>query len=1006
MKKKIISILLTVTMAGALVYTPVFADRDYDELGEVVEQEDTEEGLMEEQPTESIENVETDTENNAASNEAENNEDTIVKDDVENNDEEKSAEEDNLEVKEEQEESETTSNNSIEIIEDEDTEETISENDVEEIIKDKEIEQENTVSGNNNEAIEEDVGSTVSENGFAEEDGVSIVSEDIITEVEETEESFDNETVSDNDIRFLSEEADGHMITVSGNIPENAELYARKLSVAKSKEAESIVNEETDEIQSFTVYDAFDIEIRVDGETWQPVDDGEAVTVQITGIDISEMDEDSNIGVYRIEDDKDEATPLGGEILDDETVSFETEHFTIFTIGEVEYDTDDATNSWKCGENITLYWYEDEKTIILCGTGKTFDYSGANDEPGFDVEKHGIDRTEPEKIVFTEGITGIGDHALCELTNIREVSLPESLTFIGDGVFYNSNVTGNFVMPDGITHIGDNAFQESHFTGELILPEHLEEVGDYAFVGCGFSGELVIPNEVKSIGEAAFNGCEGFTGDFVIPDSVESIGNWAFSGCSIGEKLFIPDSLESIGEGVFAHCPNIVSITGGNGLQSIPQGEFLHEGTYPDPEILKTKLNTENEVLLNYDWESDNRRIVKEKTWDIGADTDMIVAAWNPVNNTLTISGNGAIKNYSETPFEEIKDEEEIIIAYNGRITHIGDYLFAGMDGIKEITIPSTVTSIGDYAYYGLNEATTITYRGYSVTTGRDAFTVTTAEPLSTILVSSCDEFRKQSLYNGWGAFNRSISSFSATWDISVSGNNAIIADWNSDNGILYIIGDGEMKDYGEGESPISDALSEYSFGVIFRGSPTNIGKNIFEKCNGAQFTAGMPDSVKKISASAFSGCDAMPGAEFPHEMYFKKSDGTWDYDKVYTNLSEIEDIDGTLYRLDENVTVTLPMSFEKDITGTEVNASIPVALEGIVTRNKVLTVSPFEMRNGTESVAVTISEGDLEHRNNSFGKNYDGYDGENDKATIGYSFVATKAGVWQGVMTVTLSDE
>ena len=573
-------------------------------------------------------------------------------------------------------------------------------------------------------------------------------------------------------------------------------------------------------------------------------------------------------------------------------------------------------------------------------------------------------------------------------------------------MFYNSHVSGNLELPDGINHIGDCAFQGSCFTGELNLPSSLEEIGENAFMACDFTGELIIPDGVISIGEGAFNGCEGFTGDFVIPDNVESIGKWAFAGCGIGEKLIIPDGLESIGEGAFSCCPNIVSITGGNGLLSIPQGEFLYEGAYPEPEILKSKLNTENEVLLNYDWESDNRRIVKEKTWDIGADADTIAATWNPVSNTLTISGNGAIKDYSETPFEEIKDEEGINVAYNGRITHIGAYLFAGMDGIKEITIPSSVTSIGDYAYYGLNEATTITYKGYSVATGRDAFTVTTAEPLSTILVSSCDEFRKQSLYNGWGAFNRSISSFSATWDISVSGNNAIIADWNSDNGILYIIGDGEMKDYGEGESPISDALSGYSFGVIFRGNPTNIGENIFEKCNGAQFTAGMPESVKKISASAFSGCDAVPGAEFPHEMYFKKSDGTWDYDKVYTNLSEIGDMDGTLYRLDENVTVTLPMSFEKDITGTEVNASIPVVLEGIVTRNKVLTVSPFEMRNGTESVAVTISEGDMEHRNNSFGKNYDGYDGENDKATIGYSFVATKVGVWQGVMTVTLSDE
>lgn len=68
-------------------------------------------------------------------------------------------------------------------------------------------------------------------------------------------------------------------------------------------------------------------------------------------------------------------------------------------------------------------------------------------------------------------------------------------------------------------------------------------------------------------------------------------------------------------------------------------------------------------------------------------------------NGTLTISGEGTMKDYSEkeSPFYQNKLIKSVIIE-NG-VTSIGNYIFQYCD-FTSVTIPDSVTSIGDYAFY------------------------------------------------------------------------------------------------------------------------------------------------------------------------------------------------------------------------------------------------------------------------------------------------------------------
>ena len=157
----------------------------------------------------------------------------------------------------------------------------------------------------------------------------------------------------------LEKEIDGRKITVKGiHIPEGAELSVVSVS---NKDAEKTVNELNDDKATFTADVSYDISILVDGKVWQPADHDTTVTVSITNIDKDKITEnDKELKVYRISDDKKEITDIDATVKED-VANFDTNHFTIYTIGGLNYDIAD---NWYTkydydinGTNIELYNY-------------------------------------------------------------------------------------------------------------------------------------------------------------------------------------------------------------------------------------------------------------------------------------------------------------------------------------------------------------------------------------------------------------------------------------------------------------------------------------------------------------------------------------------------------------------------------------------------------------------------------------------------------------------------
>ena len=81
---------------------------------------------------------------------------------------------------------------------------------------------------------------------------------------------------------------------------------------------------------------------------------------------------------------------------------------------------------------------------------------------------------------------------------------------------------------------------------------------------------------------------------------------------------------------------------------------------------------------------------------------------------TLTISGNGAMKDYSSSHLSDASpwgpwtglSVKKVVIG--GGVTHIGDFAFLDCIRLTSVSIPDSVTSIGGYAFYNCTGLTSV----------------------------------------------------------------------------------------------------------------------------------------------------------------------------------------------------------------------------------------------------------------------------------------------------------
>ncbi|SEM00154.1 Leucine rich repeat-containing protein [Butyrivibrio sp. ob235] len=593
--------------------------------------------------------------------------------------------------------------------------------------KEQVIEPDDTVT---EDGTEEDISKDV-----PQEDEAEVSIDDAETEEAEKKEQSE-ESVDESVERELTEETENHRITVVGTFPENAQLAVKEITYLE--EIEENVSNLNDMDASFTIYDAYDIEILVDGITWQPVEHESTVDIEITGIEIP--DEAEEIKVQRVEDDNESVTDLSYEITED-TLTFTTEHFTVFTIGGTSYDSDAATMTYDLSAagdgSIMAYYYEDDAKLVISGSGDMKDFNDSYSGPKSPIATNL--KNETYDVVLSDDITKIGAYLFKDCEKATITSLPQNLREIGKYAFYNCDALSITELPENLEVIGDYAFFVCSGTAISKLPDNITQIGKAAF---SYSTMEItqLPAGMTVIESKTFENCENIK-EIEIHDGIESIGKEAFSSCSALEKITFGGSVKSIGERAFDYISNRIEINGGDGITEIGNRAFYTTSWGEKPVI----LNSQSEALLNYDWASDNRKLAEVAVNDSGYDLtgitpidisksqDKSVLAYyledSAEGDKLIVIGKGDTNSYlysEKSPITENYGNKSFELIMSDGITSFGERLFKDCAKMTCKKLPESLTTVGDYAFSGCasidpefgSDLTVIKYHAFEYCTG------------------------------------------------------------------------------------------------------------------------------------------------------------------------------------------------------------------------------------------------------------------------------------------------
>ena len=217
---------------------------------------------------------------------------------------------------------------------------------------------------------------------------------------------------------------------------------------------------------------------------------------------------------------------------------------------------------------------------------------------------------------------------------------------------------------------------------------------------------------------------------------------------------------------------------------------------------------------------------------------------WKLEDDTLTISGSGAMTNWSSSssvPWYSSRDKIKNVQIGKG-VTIIGKYAFCHCDSLTAVTIPNSVTSIGQSAFDGCSSLTRVTIGKGVTSIGYWAFLGCSS--LKSVYISDLTAWCKIDFEDGaanplWYAHNLYL-------------NGALVTDLIIPDDVTSI-----------GKCAFSGCSSLNS--VTIPDGVTSIGDWAFQVCGLTSVT--IPDSVKRIGDYAFQNCSSLTSMTIPDSV-------------------------------------------------------------------------------------------------------------------------------------------
>jgi hypothetical protein len=250
---------------------------------------------------------------------------------------------------------------------------------------------------------------------------------------------------------------------------------------------------------------------------------------------------------------------------------------------------------------------------------------------------------------------------------------------------YKDQVT-KIVITDGITKIPNHAFYGMHKVTEVSIPDSVEEIGSGAFWDCFSLRTVTIPPKVKELGHSAFFFCTSLRSvKFAAGCSLETIGAGAFSDTAL-EEFHAPASLKFVGENAFYGCNSLKILDLWNCNANIHKSAFSH-----CPEIRQVLLG-KNAYLSQYVYP----QWYQVETAKLHSDFYEIFSK-RPRLKSVEIGG--SVREIPSRAFKECTALTDVTIT--APITEVGQQAFYQCSSLTKLTLPDTVTQIDGSALAG-----------------------------------------------------------------------------------------------------------------------------------------------------------------------------------------------------------------------------------------------------------------------------------------------------------------
>jgi hypothetical protein len=279
-----------------------------------------------------------------------------------------------------------------------------------------------------------------------------------------------------------------------------------------------------------------------------------------------------------------------------------------------------------------------------------------------------------------------------------------TLTISGSGAMSNYQAVGS----------GSNApwYSFRDDINKLVIDEGVTSIGEIAFYDLTKIESVVIPNSVTSIGVSAFDNCNGLT-SVTISNNVTSIGDYAFQYANKLTSITIPSSVISIGDYAFRSCSGLTTVTSLN-----PTPPTVAANTFSNVKVADAILIVPQDAVGAYSSASIWKDFKIYTAWTLEGGLTATL-----VDGTLTISGNGAIPDYTlnGSPWKNSINSINNVVIQEG-VTSIGQNAFADLYKMTSITIPNSMASIGSMAFYNCHALPSITIPSSVASIGDYAF--------------------------------------------------------------------------------------------------------------------------------------------------------------------------------------------------------------------------------------------------------------------------------------------